>query len=222
MRRLYHIPISPFCRKIRLVLEEKSLEYELVVEKVWERRVNFLKLNPASTVPVLIDEDGTSVADSMAIVEYLEDKYPEIPMLPGSPAERAEARRLVAWIDGKFHNEVTVNLVYERVHRRLSGGGGPNSVAIRAGLDNIKMHLDYIAHLADRRRWLAGDKLTVADLATAAHLSCLDYIDVVPWERAPGAKEWYAKIKSRPAFRSLLADHVPGMPPPASYADLDF
>ena len=204
------------------MLAEKSIEHELVVEKVWERRVNFMKLNPACTVPILIDEDGTSVADSMAIAEYLEEVYPEMPLIPATPAERAETRRLVAWFDGKFHAEVTTNLVYERVHRRLAGGGGPNSVAIRAGLGNIKLHLEYIAHLADRHSWLAGPSLTVADLAAAAHLSCLDYIDVVPWDHSPMAREWYARIKSRPAFRPLLADHVPGMPPPPGYADLDF
>jgi glutathione S-transferase len=221
MRRLYHLPLSPFCRKVRLILAEKRIEVELVEEKPWERRMDFLRLNPSGKVPVLrIDE--LTLAESSAIFEYLEETYPDPPLLPRDPAGRAEARRLTAWFDDKFHNEVTANLLYERVNRKLSRSGYPDSEKIKAGMRNIKYHLDYIGWLMDHRRWLAGDELTIADFAAAAQLSCLDYIGDVDWTRSPGLQDWYAKIKSRPAFRSILADLVPGFTPPQHYADLDF
>ena len=221
MRRLYHQPLSPFCRKIRLVLAEKKIEVELVEEPTWERRMDFLRLNPAGKVPVLRVDDLV-FADSAAIFEYLEEVYPEPALLPRDPALRAEARRLVGWFDDKFHHEVTANLLYERVHKKLAKSGYPESEKIKAGLRNVKYHLDYIGWLMDHRRWLAVDMLTIADFAAAAHLSCLDYVGDVDWARNRGLHEWYAKIKSRPAFRSLLADLVPGFPPPQHYADLDF
>ena len=76
--------------------------------------------------------------------------------------------------------------------------------------------------LLESRSWLAGSFLTLADFTAAAHLSCLDYISDVDWNRSSNVKDWYAKIKSRPAFRSILADQVSGFPPPPHYTDLDF
>lgn len=221
MRRLYHLTLSPFCRKIRLVLAEKKIEVELVEEKPWERRMDFLRLNPAGQVPVLKIDDLV-LADSGAIFEYLEETQPDPPLLPRDPAGRAEARRLCAWFDDKFHREVTANLLYERVNKKLSKSGYPESEKIKAGSRNIKYHLDYIGWLMDHRRWLAGNQMTIADFAAAAHLSCLDYVGDVDWSRNQGLHDWYSKIKSRPAFRSILADLVPGFRPPQHYADLDF
>ena len=221
MRRLYHLSLSPFCRKIRLVLAEKKLEVELVEERPWERRMDFLRLNPAGQVPVLMIDDLT-LADSGAIFEYLEETHPEPALLPRDPGLRAEARRLAAWFDDKFHAEVTANLLYERVNKKLAKTGHPDSEKIKAGLRNIRYHLDYIGWLTDRRRWLAGNQLTIADFAAAAHLSALDYVGDVDWARNESVHSWYARIKSRPAFRSILADLVPGFSPPQHYADLDF
>ena len=221
MRRLYHQPLSPFCRKIRLVLAEKKIEVELVVEKPWERRLDYLRMNPAGKVPLLRIDDML-LAESSSIFEYLEEVYPDPPLLPQSAPERAEARRLQAWFDDKFHNEVTVNLLYERVNKRLTGKGYPESKKIKDGTKNIKYHLDYVGWLMEGRRWLAGDQLSIADFAAAAQLSCLDYIGDVDWTRSDALKDWYSKIKSRPAFRGILADLLPGFTPPEHYADLDF
>ena len=222
MRTLYHLWLSPFSRKIRLVLKEKNLDFEMVVERVWERRAEFLALNPAGEVPVLVEPDGTTLADATAITEYLEEVYPERPLLGATPPERAETRRLVQWFDVKFNREVTMNLVEEKITKRFLALGQPNSQAIRAGCQNIKIHLDYITYLMDRRSYLAGDSFGLADITAAAHLSAVDYLGDVPWEQHDGAKEWYARVKSRPSFRPLLADHIPGAAPPTHYADLDF
>src|SRR5512147_1944913 len=188
MRLLYHQSLSPFCRKVRISLAEKKLEFELRPEPVWERRAEFLALNPAGDLPVLVESDGAVLADSQAIVEYLEETTPEPPLLCGTPRERAEVRRLVAWFDVKFNAEVTENLVGEKVMNRFHGVGHPDSCAIRAGHTNIRHHLNYIAFLAERRTWLAGNRLSLADIAAAAHLSCVDYLGDVPWESHEGAK----------------------------------
>jgi len=224
MRILYHLPLDPACRKIRILLREKQLDFEVKVEKAWERREGFLKLNPAGEVPVLIEPDGTVVPDHRVIAEYLCEAYrePEIELLGESAIDRAETRRLVAWFDEKFGKEVTDNLVDEKIMKRFLRLGEPNSSAVRAAHSNIHYHLEYIGWLSERRRWLAGDDFSMADIAAAAHLSTVDYLGDVPWARHAAAKDWYARVKSRPSMRSLLSDYIPGAAPPPHYADLDF
>ena len=221
MAKLYHVPLSPFCRKVRLVLAEKRIEVELIEEKYWEPEADFLRRNPAGKVPVLRFEDRV-MSESTPICEYLEERFPEPPLMPKSTDARFEVRRMVAWFDDKFHAEVTSKLLYERVNKKVMKQGFPDSGNVKAGAKAIKFHLDYMAWLLDRRRWLAGDAMSLADFAAAAHISALDYISDVDWNRSEIVKDWYAKIKSRPAFRAILADQVPGFPPPAHYADLDF
>lgn len=218
---LYHFPLSPFSRKVRLSLAEKKIEVQLIEERYWEKDPDFLRRNPAGKVPVLRIGNRT-YSESSAICEYLEDTYPDPPLLPRDSEGRYEARRLVSWFDDKFHAEVTSKLMGERVFRKVMGTGYPDSANVKSGSRAIKYHIDYMAWLLDQRRWLAGDVMTLADFAAAAHLSCLDYISDVDWNRSDAVKDWYAKIKSRPAFRSILADQIPGFPPPSHYADLDF
>lgn len=221
MNRLYHHPLSPFSRKVRLSLAEKRIEVELVEERYWEQDPDFLRRNPAGKVPIL--RMGTrTLAESAAICEYIEETHPTPPLMPRDPDGRYEVRRLVAWFDDKFNAEVTRKLMGERVFKKVMGGGYPDSANVKAGARAIKYHLDYMHQLLEKRRWLAGNEMTLADFAAAAHLSCLDYISDVDWHRSDMVKDWYAKIKSRPAFRSILADQVPGFLPPPHYADLDF
>jgi glutathione S-transferase len=229
MRCLVHHPLQPQSRAIRLLLAEKRLEADFVVERPWDRREQFLLVNPAGEVPVLLEENKLVVCGFYPLLEYLEEAHPEstgagAPLLGRNLQERAEVRRLIAWFDGKFEREVTRNLLHEKIFKRFmaGGGGGPDSGAIRAGKSNIGMHLDYIGWLMERRTWLAGAALSLADLVAAAQISAIDYLGDVPWAEHEPAKDWYARMKSRPSFRSLLADNLPGAPPPAHYADLDF
>ena len=222
MRILHHLPLSPVSRKVRLVLNEKRLPFEPKIERVWERREEFLAINPAGSVPVLVEDNGLVVPDSAVICEYLEEAYPDVPLLGHTFAERVETRRLVAWFDGKFGVEVTENLLGEKHMKRLMGRGNPDAGALRAGYTNLKFHMTYIGWLAETRRWLAGPSLSLADFAAAAHLSALDFTADIDWDLSVAAKDWYARMKSRPCFRSILADRVSGITPPDHYADLDF
>mgnify|MGYP003365086730 CR=1 FL=1 len=219
---LYHLPLSPQSRQVRLVLGEKRLPCELKTERVWERRDDFLAMNPAGDVPVLTEENGMVIPNAGVICEYLEEAYPDTPLMGRTLRDRVEVRRLVAWFNEKFAAEVTRNLLGEKVDKRLSGRGLPDGQALRAGYANMRFHLDYIGWLAETRAWLAGPSLSVADFAAAAHLSCLDFIGDIDWKKSPAAKDWYARVKSRPSFRSLLGDRITGFAPPDHYADLDF
>lgn len=230
MPRLFHFPLCPFSRRIRLTLGELDLGAELIEEQPWKLSAGLKKMNPSGTLPVLVEDDRTVIAGIEAVSEYLEETRvepgSERSMLGTTPVERAEVRRLVAWFDVKFHREVSRQLLIEKIDRRFAGpehgGGAPNMAALRAGRANVRVHLDYIGQLAESRRWLGGDRLSLGDLAAAAHLSCVDYLGDVPWSTNPAAKEWYVRVKSRPSFRPLLADQIRGMPPPRIYADLDF
>lgn len=223
MRTLYHYPLCPFSRKIRLILAEKKLDFDVENEKFWERREAYLAINTSGQVPTFVDLNSTIVCDSYAISEYLDEVYPDRPLFGATPTARAEVRRLTAWFDDKFAREVSLPLVFEKTLRRFMKEAGPtNSQAIRGAKGNIKYHLDYIAWLTDRRRWLAGEEISLADLCAAAHFSVVDYLGDVPWNEFEGAKDWYMRIKSRPSFRTLLGDRLGGIMPSSHYSELDF
>ena len=181
-----------------------------------------IPMNPAATVPTLVEENGLVIPDSNVICEYLEEAYPDTALMGRTLAERVEVRRLIAWFDGRFAQEVTRNLVGEKYINRQAGRGHPDVAAIRAGYANLKAHLAYLGWLAETRKWLAGNSLSLADFAAAGHISTLDFTGEIDWSISPPAKEWYARMKSRPSFRGILADRVAGVEPPAHYADLDF
>jgi glutathione S-transferase len=229
MLTLFYHPLCPFSRYVRLILGEYGIQARLVEERFWERREEFLLLNPAGQIPVLVADGQPAIPGASIIAEYIEETHTterENRLLPATPGERVEVRRLASWFNDKFHSEVSGPLVTERVFKRHmtleQGGGPPDTGAMRAARHNIRYHLVYIGWLVRTRDWLAGDRLSLADLAAAAHLSAADYLGDVPWNADETAKNWYARVKSRPSFRPLLADTLAGLPPAKSYADLDF
>jgi glutathione S-transferase len=230
MLTLLQHAFCPHSRFVRLILAEHGLETRLVEERTWERREAFLELNAAGTTPVLIEEGHPPVPGAAIIAEYIDETRGaalyERRLMPTDPAARVEVRRLTSWFNDKFFAEVSGPMVMERCYKRYmrveQGGGPPDTDAIRAARANIRYHLAYIGWLVQTRNWLAGDNLSFADLAAAAHLSSIDYLGDVPWSEDEAAKTWYARVKSRPSFRPLLADSLPGVPPSPVYADLDF
>jgi glutathione S-transferase len=227
MPRLLHFTLDPYSRRMRLALAEYGVEAECVEERPWQPSPLLQGLNPAGLPPVYIEDSGIAICGAEAVTEYLEETLGRArSLVPGNPIERAEVRRLTAWFDVKFYTEVTEPILTERVIRRFvatrQGAGSPDMNRVRNGMACLKPHLEYLAFLAEERSWLAGAELSIADLAAAAHLSALDYLGVIAWADHPVAKTWYGRIKSRPSFRVLLADHVTGVAPSAHYADLDF
>lgn len=214
---------------MRLLAAEYDLDLQLTEEYLWQRRDEFLRMNPAATLPVMVDGDVTIIGSQVA-AEYLDETQGAMKrdkrLFPEDAAQRAEMRRLVDWALLKLENEVTRYAVNERVTKRLmpaeAGGGAPDSQALRAARANIRYHLRYLNWLAETRNWLTGDKMTHADLAMAAALSVLDYLGEIDWSAVEPLKDWYARLKSRPSFRPLLADRIRGIPPVSHYVDLDF
>ena len=224
-RILHHFPLDPFSRQVRLALGEKKLAFEERVERYWERPDALTALNPSGLPPVLVEGDGVRrvvACEPRAILEYLEEAHTALPLMSRDLAERAEARRLQDWFDRKFHNEVNAYLLFEKMEKRLLGLGAPDLAGIRRGREALRTHLGYVDGLLHAREWLAGRRMSLGDIAAAGHLSVIDYIGEAPWDQFRNVRTWYMKIKSRPCFRPLLADRMPGLPPSPHYHDLDF
>jgi glutathione S-transferase len=230
MLTLFHHPMLAGCRFVRLAFGEYGEEIALIEEKPWTRRKEFLALNPAATLPVLLAEGDAPVVGASVIAEYLDETRGALKrerrLFAENPMDRAEIRRLADWFLTKTEGEVTRHLVRERVLKPMmstaQGGGSPDAAAIRAARANIRQHMKYVNWLAGTRNWLAGSRISYADLAAAATLSVLDYLGEIDWTDYPSARAWYSRVKSRPAFRPLLGDRVRGLTPVSHYADLDF
>jgi glutathione S-transferase len=232
MHTLTHFRLCPHSRSVRLLLGELAIDVALVEERPWEYRPELLAMNPSGELPVLALAGGPVLCGAYAISEFVAEEishHPRdgrpIPAFPGSRQDRAEIRRLVDWFHGKFNREVTRDFLEERIYRSYrpdTAGSGPDTSLLRAIRTNLRYHMSYIAYLADSQAWLAGDHMSFADLAAAAHLSSLDYLGEVPWNDYEPARLWYARIKSRPSFRTVLADRISGIAAPLHYSDLDF
>lgn len=227
---LTHYRLCPRSRSIRLALAEYGLEPALSEENPWEWRAGFLSKNPAGELPILEMKNGLTLCGAYAISEFISEEVRATnpsgrapSLFPGNREERAEVRRLTDWFHGKFDREVSREFLYEKVYQRMRPGGPPPDPEIlRAVASNLRYHLSYLSYLAEARRWLAGEEMSFADLAAAAHVSTTDYLGEIPWDDYPAAKAWYVRVKSRPSFRALLTDRVPGLPPPVAYTDPDF
>lgn len=225
MRVLYHWPLDPQSRQARIALVEAKLKFKLAPIKPWEPDENFMDISPEGMPPTLVETIASGKAainGARAICEYAHESSPRTPLLTENLIERAESRRLARWFDVKFTDEVNAYVLHERLEKSLTGGGAPHPPSLRTGRDHLAFHLDYIDWLLESRAWLACSEFTIADIAAAANISCLDFLGEIPWKTRPRVKTWYQKLKSRPSFRPLLADRVPGLIPPPHYADLDF
>lgn len=227
MPRLLHFTLDPYGRRIRLALAEHGVSVKLQEERPWAPSREVLQFNPAGLTPIYVEDSGDAVCGPEAISEYLEETLqPKSSLIPGNAKQRAEVRRLIAWFDVKLYSEVIEPVLTEKIVRRFvagpSGRSSPDLGRVRSGLQLLRPHLDYLALLSEERSWLAGNDLSLADLAAAAHLSAIDYLGDVPWAEYTAVQSWYQRLKSRPSFRVLLGDTVPGVQPSAHYANLDF
>ena len=218
---LIHHPISPYSRKIRMLMSEKRMLFVLKEEEPWNLSSDVFKLNPAGSLPIFLF-DGNIIAGNYAITEFLEEVNYDIRLLPKDPKQRAEVRRLTEWFDDKFYREVYRNIVAEKVIRRFEQGKAPDSRILKIGLNNLAFPMEYIDWLTERRNYLGGEEFSLADVTAAAHLSIIDYLGDIAWDGYKNAKIWYSKIKSRPSFKDILKDNIRGILPAKHYANLDF
>lgn len=228
MVQLIHYPLCPRSRTIRLIMAEYGIDANLAEEKPWEWRPEFLAVNAAGNLPVLLMENA-AIAGLYPIAEFLsesdfsqQDEEPQDELMPEELIHRAETRRMMDWFNFKFHDEVWEYLFFERVEGPALRRQPPNPDAIRAALANFRNHLSYLTRLLEERYWIGGEYMSLADLTAAAHLSSMDFFGDIHWDQVPIVKNWYARIKSRPSFRPLLLDVIPGIVPPPHYTNLDF
>lgn len=223
MWQLFQFPLCPFSRKVRLLLGEKGVGYELVRESPWRRRDEYIDLNPTGRTPIIRDATrDITLIDSTAICEYFEETVDAKPMISGTAANRAEIRRLVAWFDEQFYGDVVAPMMHERMRKRLIHRQPPEAKILREAMKLANTHLDYIDYLIDNRSWLAGATLSLADLTAAAHISVADYLGGIDWQGHEQAKGWYSVFKSRPSFRPLLSERMEVIVPPKHYEEPDF
>ena len=224
MRKLYHYPLNAESRAIRIILAEKHLDYELIYEVPWEPTDALFEYSPTGLLPVFIDLNGTAIYGASSIREYLDEAYPETKLIPGDVEQKAEARKIADWFCTEFSLNVYSLIIDEKIYKRFSRTQSktPNPYNILKALSNFYLHMEYISWLAERRNWLAGKQFSIADIYAASYISVMDYLDCISWNKHELAKEWYAKIKSRPSFRKILQDKVSQISPAKDFANLDF
>lgn len=225
MYRLYCHPICPFSRKVRIHLAAKGIGFEMVQENFWQRRKEFIAMNPAGTIPILFDNKNSAIiVNSDVILEYIEEKHKENKSFLGeSLVNRAEVRRLQNWFDDKFYTEVTKHVLKERYFNKFTKkDNSPKPETLRAIRRNLNIHLSYIEYILETRKYLAGDQISIADFAAAAQISVLDYFGDINWNHYVPARDWYSLIKSHKIFGEILKDRLPNIAPPPYYSKLDF
>lgn len=219
--KFYYAPLCPASRKIMLVLAEKKLSFTAYEERPFIPSEGLYALSHEGLTPI-IDIGGTVVVRDYAIQEFLDVYDKKVLLLGKTIRQQAEIRRLVSWFDERFQREITAPLIREKVMKRMRGRVDPHSFVLKEVRRSLYQHLDYISWLVLRRPWLGGGELSLADLAAAAHLSCIDYLGDVPWDKYDHAKTWYMRLKSRPSFRPILMESFAGIIPARHYRQLDF
>jgi glutathione S-transferase len=216
--------LEPMSRAVRLALGEKGAVFHYRDAAAFEADPAVLAVSSDGLTPILVDDSwghGATIGEAMAIFEYLEDILPTPPLLPGGPIERADVRAM-AIRGARALGPIVDVVVTEKAQKILTRQGSPETAALRQACNSANELLDQIGHVADKEGWICGKKLSLADVVVAAHFSVLDFLDAVRWDVAPSGKNWYARLKQRPAFKPILADTLAGVTPSFHYADLDF
>lgn len=220
MVEVIYFPLCPFSRQARILLYEQKVDFDLIKEDYWKASPEFLRISPGSDLPVLIKPEY-NVVGIFPFLEYVIDTY-NTPLINKEIKILSEIRRLNAWFNNKFYFEVTKVMVDQKLIRFFQRSGAPSSELIRTAKMKLNLHLSYISRLLEEREYLAYMHLSISDIVAASHISVLDFFDEIMWDSFPLIKEWYSVIKSRPSFRSILMDRIPGFIPPKHYQNLDF
>ena len=202
-------------------MEEHKISYQIQLENYWKPQKDFLQLNPAGHLPVLINEENFPFIGANACVEYLMDLKSRPDLFVDDYREKAEINRLVHWFDVVFKKEVFDPIIYEKVFSRIVDNITPNSENIRAALNNLDFHIQYLNYLLNNKKYFIKDEITSLDFLAGANFSILDYLGFLNLNSYENIREWYFKIKSRPSFKTLLKDQIVGLNPHENYKNID-
>ena len=218
---LYHYYLCPSSRFVRLILEEYKIKYTGQLENYWKPQKDFLNINPAGHLPVLINEQNHSIVGANACLEYFKDLDLKPNLVGDNFKDKAEIYRLFHWFDTLFKKEVLDPILYEKVFSRVVENITPNSSNIRVALQNLAFHIDYLDYLLKNHDYLVSNNLTYLDFLASANFSILDYLGLLRFDNVDNIKEWYFKLKSRPSFKILLSDQIVGLNPDKKYKLID-
>ncbi len=221
MYKLYHYSLCPFSRMIRFILNEMQLEYILIEEKFWEYNEQFLQLNPAGTVPVMITKNGDALNHSHLILDYLLETYKPTFIFPEENS-KLQTKKILLWYTEKFFLDCTKFFIQEKAVKYFHEKAQPNTNILGMARYNLGIHFDYTTYLLEQNTWLGGEKFSIADIAAATQFSSLDFLGEVQWSKIPQIKDWYSIVKSKPSFRPLLKERIAGILTPQHYTNLDF
>ncbi len=201
--KIYGFPISPFVRKVHLVAAEKGIAVELALSNPADPAAEFLVASPFRKIPALIDGDFT-LCDSTAIATYFEALQPEPSITPGNAKAKAKA----IWFE-EFADTILIasggKVLFNRfVSPKLMGKPGDETTA-EQGLKELEPILAYLESQCGDG-WLAGDDFSIGDIAVAATLRSLGYIDLDPNPAThPRTAAWYDRVKARPSWSKVAA-----------------
>ncbi len=205
--KLYGALLSPFVRKVALIAAEKGIAYELVLSSPGNPDPDFAKASPFGKIPAIRDGDYM-LADSSAIVHYLEARQPAPAMLPSEPQARGRA----VWFD-EFADtilaEAGLKIVFNRlVAPRLLKLPYDEEVA-KQGEAELPAILAYLESAVPQQGWLAGN-FSLGDVAVASMLRTLTYVGHLPDAATyPRTMAWYARLGERPAWQQVTAQEAP-------------
>ena len=197
---------SPYVRKVRVVMAEKKLDFQLVLEDVWNSDA-ILEANPLGKVPCLVMEGGESIFDSRVIVEYLDTLSPVGKLIPPSVRERAEVRSWEALADGILDAAILARLEATWKGRTAEQR---SQAWIDRQLSRVDSGVAAMARLLGEKTWCNGNHFSLADIATGCALGYLDFrFPQIDWrERHPNLAKLSTKLQARASFSDTA-------PPPA-------
>jgi len=191
---------SPFARKVRIVLAEKKIDYELELDNPWKPDAKTPAFNPLGKVPVLVLDDGTTLFDSRVIAEFLDSASPIARLLPAESRERIEVRRWEALADGVLDAGVLARLENQRESKTKNAAWIDRQMGkVRAGLAAMDEGLG-------DKLWCTGNSYTLADIAVGACLGWLDFrYPKLDWKKErPNLARLFAKLSERPSFTDTM------------------
>jgi len=200
MIKLYDFALSPRVRKVRIVLAEKGLRYEKVnvdLFKGEQKKPEYLAINPYGKVPALQD-NGTTVYESTIIMEYLNDKYPNPPLLLADPGQRARARVLMHYGDNPYESAVST-LAGELLIKPMQGGTTDQAVVAKARED-LNVCFARLEKEVGNNDYLLGSAFTLADIPFVSWAMLFPNLKV----EVPNAKvnAWLNRLKDRPSVKA--------------------